>query len=79
MEMNRPAEAWKQFMETLKRTPGRPMAIYGLARAAEALGDSQMARARYSEFLDVWKDADKDRPEHAVAKRYVTGGHGASR
>ena len=74
MEMNRPAEALKQFMETLKRTPGRPMAIYGLGRAAEALGDSQTARARYTEFLDVWKDADKDRPELAVAQRYLSGG-----
>ena len=79
MEMNRPAEALKQFMEALKRTPGRPMAIYGLARAAEALGDSQTARARYSEFRDVWKDADKDRPELAVAERYLTGGQDASR
>jgi len=79
MEMNRPAEALKQFMETLKRTPGRPIPIYGLARAAEALGDSQTARARYNEFRDVWKDADKDRPELVVAERYLTGGQGASR
>ena len=79
MEMNRPAEALKQFMETLKRTPGRPMAIYGLARAAEALGDSQTARVRYSEFRDLWKDADKDRPELAIAERYLTGSQGASR
>jgi tetratricopeptide (TPR) repeat protein len=73
MEMNRPAEASKQFLETLKRTPGRPMAIYGLARGAEALGDSQTARARYTEFLEVWKDADEDRPELAVAQRYLRG------
>jgi len=77
MEMNRPAEALKQFTETLKRTPGRPMAIYGLARAAESLGDLQTARARYTEFLDVWKDADNDRPELAVALRYLKGGQGA--
>ena len=63
MEMNRPAEALKQFEDTLKRTPGRPMAIYGIARAAEALGDSQTARARYAEFVDLWKNADKDLKE----------------
>jgi len=73
MEMNRPAEASRHFLETLKRTPGRPMAIYGLGRAAEALGNSQTARARYTEFLDVWKDADEDRPELAVAQRYLRG------
>src|SRR5437899_6685817 len=53
MEMNRPAEASKHFLETLKRTPGRPMAIYGLGRAAEALGDSQPARARHTGVPDV--------------------------
>jgi tetratricopeptide (TPR) repeat protein len=79
MAMNRPAEASKQFMETLKRTPARPMAIYGLARAAESLGDSQTARARYTEFLDLWKDADKDRPELAAALRYLRVGQGAPR
>ncbi len=79
MEMNRPAEAAKQFMETLKRTPGRPMAIHGLARAAELLGDSQTARARYSEFLDLWKNADKDRPELAVAQRYLSVSQSAPR
>lgn len=73
MEMNRPAEAAKHFLETLKRTPGRPMAIYGLGRAADALGDSQTARTRYTEFLDVWKDADEDRPELAVAQQYLRG------
>ena len=33
----------KHFTETLKRTPGRPKAIYGIARAAESLGDRQTA------------------------------------
>jgi tetratricopeptide (TPR) repeat protein len=79
LEMNRPAEASKQFTETLKRTPNRPIAIYGLARAAELLGDSQTARARYTEFLDLWKNADKDRPELAGAQRYLRVGQGARR
>lgn len=37
MEMKRPVDAMKHFTETLKRTPGRPKAIYGIGRAAEAL------------------------------------------
>ena len=36
MELNRPADAMEQFLQTLKRTPGRPKAIYGIARAAQA-------------------------------------------
>ena len=71
LEMNRPADAIKHFTEVLRRTPGRPKAIYGIARAAEALGDKQTAKKRYTEFLEVWKSADKDLPEIATARRFL--------
>jgi tetratricopeptide (TPR) repeat protein len=71
LEVKRPAEAVKHFMETLKRTPGRPKAIYGIARAAESLGDRQTAMKHYTEFLELWKHADKDRPEIAHARGFV--------
>jgi tetratricopeptide (TPR) repeat protein len=71
LELNRPADAQEQFLETLKRTPGRPKAIYGLAQAARATGDNATARQRYQEFLRIWKDADPDRPEIAAAKQFL--------
>ena len=71
LEVKRPAEAMKHFTETLKRTPGRPKAIYGIARAAEALGDKQTAMKRYTEFLELWKWADQDRPEIAKARAFI--------
>jgi tetratricopeptide (TPR) repeat protein len=71
LEVKRPAEAMKHFTETLKRTPGRPKAIYGIARAAESLGDRQTAMKRYTEFLELWKQADKDRPEIAKAQAFM--------
>ena len=71
MEMNRPAEAEERFVETLKRTPGRPMAVYGIARAAEARADDATARRRYEEFLKIWKDAERNRPELAAAKKFL--------
>jgi tetratricopeptide (TPR) repeat protein len=71
LEVKRPAEAMKHFTETLKRTPGRPKAIYGIARAAESLGDRQTAMKRYTEFLELWKQADKDRPEIAKARAFI--------
>lgn len=79
MEMGRPADAMKHFTETLRRTPGRPKAIYGIARAAEALGDTQTAVKRYVEFLELWKDADKDRPEIATAQRFLSATKGPAR
>ena len=74
MEMNKPAEAEERFVETLKRTPGRPMAVYGIARAAEARGDEATASRRYQEFLTTWKDADPNRPELATAKKFLAQG-----
>ena len=71
LEVKRPAEAMKHFTETLKRTPGRPKAIYGIARAAESLGDRQTAMKHYTEFLELWKQADKDRPEIAKARAFI--------
>ena len=71
LEMKRPADAMRHFTETLRRTPGRPKAIYGIARAAEALGDKQTAIKRYTELLELWKHADKDRPEIAKARAFI--------
>ena len=71
MEMNRPAEARKHFEETLRRTPGRPKAIAGIARAAEALGDTATATTQYTRLVEMWKSADPDRPELLAARRFL--------
>jgi tetratricopeptide (TPR) repeat protein len=71
MDMGRPAEARKHFEETLRRTPGRPKAIVGIARAAEAMGDTATARAQYTRLLEMWKNADPDRPELQAAQRFL--------
>jgi tetratricopeptide (TPR) repeat protein len=71
LDLNRPAEAAPYFQKTLQRTPNRPKAIFGLARAAQALGDNSTARERYQEFLSIWKDAHPDRPEVAIAKEFL--------
>jgi tetratricopeptide (TPR) repeat protein len=72
LDFNRPAEAVPYFQKTLQRTPNRPKAIYGLARAAQAMGDNAMATERYREFLTMWKDADPERPELSTAKEFLT-------
>ncbi len=70
MDLDRPAEARQQFEETLRRTPGRPKAIAGIARAAEAMGDVVAAREHYARLLEMWKQADDDRPELQAARRF---------
>jgi len=79
MDMNRPEDAAERFALTLKRTPGRPKAIYGIARAAQATGDQATASQRYREFLRIWKDADPDRPEVATAKKFLARAPPANR
>jgi tetratricopeptide (TPR) repeat protein len=73
MEMGKPAEARKHFEETLRRTPGRPKAIAGIARAAEAMGDTATASDQYTRLLEMWKNADPDRPELQAARRFLAG------
>jgi hypothetical protein len=72
LEMNRPAEAYEQFTESLKRTPGRPKAIFGLAQSAEAMQDNPTATEEYKSFLQLWKNADQNLPEIATAKQFLT-------
>jgi tetratricopeptide (TPR) repeat protein len=71
LDLNRFAEAREQFQQTLKRTPGRPKAIYGIARASEASGDTATATQRYQQFLAIWKKSDPDRPELAIAQEFL--------
>ena len=59
MELNRPAEAREQFLQTLKRTPGRPKAIYGLAQAARASGDVATATQRYQAAAQASKHSSR--------------------
>jgi tetratricopeptide (TPR) repeat protein len=71
MDMGKPAEARKQFEEALRRTPGRPKAIAGIAQAAEAMGDRAAAKVQYMRLIEMWKGADPDRPELQLARRYL--------
>jgi tetratricopeptide (TPR) repeat protein len=71
LESGKPAEARTHFEETLRRTPGRPKAIAGIARAAEAMGDTATARAQYARLIEMWANADDDRPELRAARRFL--------
>jgi len=48
---------------------------YGLAQAAQAMGDQVVAQQRYEELVALWKNADPDRPEVVVANRFLVQHH----
>jgi tetratricopeptide (TPR) repeat protein len=73
LELKRPAEATIYFQKALRRTPNRPKVIFGLARAAQLLGDKDTDKKRYEEFLGIWRTADPDRPELIQARESLRG------
>jgi len=75
LELKRPAEASTYFQKASLRTPNRPRVIFGLARAAQALGDNETAAKRYEDFLTIWRAADPDRSELAQAKEFLHSRH----
>jgi hypothetical protein len=70
LQMNRPADALKEFEATLKKEPNRFRVLFGAARAASLSGDRQKARTYYGSLLQICERADKPgRPELVQARR----------
>jgi tetratricopeptide (TPR) repeat protein len=69
LELNRPAEALKEFEATLTKEPNRFRSLYGAAEAAKQAGNRQTAQKHFRELLKVAENGDKPgRPELAEAR-----------
>ena len=68
LELNRPADALKEFEISLRNAPNRFNGVYGAAKAALALGDQRKAQTYYSKLVKICLQADSDRPELEEAK-----------
>ena len=68
LELNRPAEAFREYEASLRTAPNRFNGLYGAARSAELSGEKEKARAYYAKLLEVSKSANGDRPELHQAK-----------
>ena len=73
LALDRPADALVAYEQTLKREPRRARALFGAARAAEAAGKADVARAHYAQLLEVMEHADASRPQPAAARRFLAG------
>ncbi len=69
--IDRPKEAQEQFERSLLWHPNRARSLLGLARAAAQLGHIQATRQAYSNFLNIWNQADSDLPEVNEAKQFI--------
>jgi len=62
LELGRAREAQAEFEQALRRTPGRPAVLIGLARSQRAQGNASEATRLYGEIAAVWRQADPDVP-----------------
>jgi tetratricopeptide (TPR) repeat protein len=70
LELRRPKEALAAYQQTLKNFPNRFDALYGAARAADALGERRLATDFNSKLLAICPP-NADRPELLEAHKYV--------
>jgi tetratricopeptide (TPR) repeat protein len=70
MEQKRPADALAAYRRSLELYPKRFNSLVGAARAADAGGDRETARAFYRELIEV-ADAATRRPGLKEARAYV--------
>lgn len=73
LEADRPQAALEAFEATTVKEPGRFRGVYGAARSAELVGNTELASSYYQQLLDICERADADgRPELAHARDFVS-------
>jgi tetratricopeptide (TPR) repeat protein len=71
LELNRPAEAERQFTRALELAPQRALSLLGWGRAAAAAGNRVAASRAYELLRDIWHSADPGLPGLDEARRFV--------
>jgi len=71
LEAERPEQALPAFEATMMKEPNRFLSLYGAARAAGAVGDTDKEQRYYKTLLQVADEADTDRPELQQARSAV--------
>jgi hypothetical protein len=71
LDLNRPADALREYEASLKIAPGRFNGIAGAARAAEMSGDRAKARALYASLVELGKASEPPRAELKSARAFM--------
>jgi tetratricopeptide (TPR) repeat protein len=74
LQLGNPAAAVEAFSNQLARTPGRSMALLGLARAAAASGDGDLARRTYGRLVAAAEESASAPSWIAEARAGLGGG-----
>ena len=68
LEQQQPAQALNEYETSLQSTPNRLRGLYGAAKAAQGIGQSEKATTYFSKLAELTKDSDSDRVEIREAK-----------
>ncbi len=73
LELNRPAEALKEYERSLADSPNRLNGLYGAGRAAQLEGDKLKARRYYQKLAGICVRGDAGRAELQFAREFLRG------
>ena len=74
LELNRPAEALREYERSLANSPNRFNGLFGAGRAAQLAGDGPRARRYYEKLVRICSRADGGRPDLQRAREFLRGG-----
>ena len=70
--LNKPKEALESYKLNLEVRPFRFNGIYGAAKAAEKLGDIELAKIYFNQLIELTSKTNSTRPEINDAKNFIT-------
>jgi tetratricopeptide (TPR) repeat protein len=71
LEQQQSAQALMEYETSLQSMPNRLRGLYGAAKAAQGVGQSQKASTYFSKLAELTKDSDSDRVEIREAKAFM--------
>ena len=71
LELKKPEDALVAYEENLKTNPNRFNGVYGAARAAKDIGNTEKATVYFNQLIELTKHSKSERPELVEATTYL--------